>query len=308
MAPDLAAPWFSMTKIATATAAMALAERGELDLDAPVAPHRAGDASSGPRDQAERITARHLLQHSAGIANPIPVTGSIRSTSRGRIPSVPRRTSSASTRSCGSNPGRDPATPTSARCCWARRSRTSRAILPRRLGARGPDPGRDARNRLRVPRRRRRGDRLPPALEPDAGDAPRWVHGRTRRSLGRLPAVPAGRVGVRRPGRDRRRRGAIPPHAPVRRRARRRADHLGRSRGGDAGHPDAGQAVRPRARVVPPGGPARRRPAVRRAPRRRGRLLQRDAALPDGRRRRRRDGQRDEVRRRRGRGVGARHS
>lgn len=37
ISPDLAAPWFSMTKIATATATMALAERGVLDLDVPVA-------------------------------------------------------------------------------------------------------------------------------------------------------------------------------------------------------------------------------------------------------------------------------
>jgi len=73
MGPDLAAPWFSMTKIATATTAMALAERGELDLDAPVAAMAPASHELLPRDQADRITPRHLLQHSAGIANPIPV-------------------------------------------------------------------------------------------------------------------------------------------------------------------------------------------------------------------------------------------
>ena len=73
MGPDLAAPWFSMTKIATATTAMALAERGELDLDAPVATIAPATGELLPRDQADRITPRHLLQHSAGIANPIPV-------------------------------------------------------------------------------------------------------------------------------------------------------------------------------------------------------------------------------------------
>ena len=73
MTPDLAAPWFSMTKIATATTAMALAERGELDLDAPVAAIAPATYELLPRDQADRITPRHLLQHSAGIANPIPV-------------------------------------------------------------------------------------------------------------------------------------------------------------------------------------------------------------------------------------------
>ena len=73
MAPDLAAPWFSMTKIATATTAMVLAERGELDLDAPVAAIAPATRELLPRDQADQITPRHLLQHSAGIANPIPV-------------------------------------------------------------------------------------------------------------------------------------------------------------------------------------------------------------------------------------------
>jgi CubicO group peptidase (beta-lactamase class C family) len=74
MSPDLAAPWFSMTKIATATTAMVLAERGQLDLDAPVAAIAPATHELLPRDQADRVTPRHLLQHSAGIANPIPVT------------------------------------------------------------------------------------------------------------------------------------------------------------------------------------------------------------------------------------------
>ena len=42
--PDMVCPWFSMTKIVTATAAMRLTERGVLDLDAPLAPHVAADA------------------------------------------------------------------------------------------------------------------------------------------------------------------------------------------------------------------------------------------------------------------------
>ena len=73
MSPDLAAPWFSMTKIATATTAMTLAERGDLDLDAPVAAIAPATHKLLPKDQASRITPRNLLQHSAGIANPIPV-------------------------------------------------------------------------------------------------------------------------------------------------------------------------------------------------------------------------------------------
>ena len=37
--PQMVRPWFSMTKIVTATAAMRLAERGALDLDEPIGPH-----------------------------------------------------------------------------------------------------------------------------------------------------------------------------------------------------------------------------------------------------------------------------
>ncbi len=71
--PAMVCPWFSMTKIATATAAMQLVERGILDLDAPLAPHVPQLRYLRPASDAARITARHLLSHSAGIANPIPV-------------------------------------------------------------------------------------------------------------------------------------------------------------------------------------------------------------------------------------------
>jgi CubicO group peptidase (beta-lactamase class C family) len=62
--------WFSMTKLVTATAVLQLADRGQLDLDGPVAtivpefPRRHGGS---------RVTIRHLLSHSAGLANPIPI-------------------------------------------------------------------------------------------------------------------------------------------------------------------------------------------------------------------------------------------
>ena len=63
--------WFSMTKIVTATAAMMLADRGALDLDAPVIEHVPEmSVLHGP---VSLITARHLLAHSAGLANPIPI-------------------------------------------------------------------------------------------------------------------------------------------------------------------------------------------------------------------------------------------
>jgi CubicO group peptidase (beta-lactamase class C family) len=71
--PGMVCPWFSMTKVVTATAAMRLAERGLLDLDAPIAGHVPALRQVRPAGWASRITARHLLSHSAGLANPIPV-------------------------------------------------------------------------------------------------------------------------------------------------------------------------------------------------------------------------------------------
>jgi CubicO group peptidase (beta-lactamase class C family) len=66
-------PWFSMTKIVSATAAMRLADGGILDLEEPIIPQVPQLARLRPRAQAERITARHLLTHSAGLANPMPI-------------------------------------------------------------------------------------------------------------------------------------------------------------------------------------------------------------------------------------------
>jgi CubicO group peptidase (beta-lactamase class C family) len=63
--------WFSMTKIVTATAAMMLADRGALDLDAPVI-GRVPEMGV-LRGPGSLITARHLLAHSSGLANPPPV-------------------------------------------------------------------------------------------------------------------------------------------------------------------------------------------------------------------------------------------
>ena len=70
---EMVCPWFSMTKIVTATAAMRLHERGVLDLDAPMFPHVAQMGRLRPSTDAATITARHLLSHSGGLANPIPV-------------------------------------------------------------------------------------------------------------------------------------------------------------------------------------------------------------------------------------------
>ena len=71
--PQMVCPWFSMTKIATATAAMRLVEEGTLDLDAPIAPYVPQFVRLRPEASARKISARHLLTHSAGLANPVPV-------------------------------------------------------------------------------------------------------------------------------------------------------------------------------------------------------------------------------------------
>jgi CubicO group peptidase (beta-lactamase class C family) len=69
MSAGSACNWFSMTKIATATAAMVLAEGGALDLDAPVARYLGEVWPS--RFAAVRV--RHLLNHSSGLRNPVPI-------------------------------------------------------------------------------------------------------------------------------------------------------------------------------------------------------------------------------------------
>lgn len=68
--PDTAYLWFSMTKIVTATAAVRLAETGALELDDPVTDY----VPELPRsNRGLPVTVRHLLNHTAGLANPIPV-------------------------------------------------------------------------------------------------------------------------------------------------------------------------------------------------------------------------------------------
>lgn len=63
--------WFSMTKLVTATAAMQLVERSRLELDGPV--HRYLPEFPKPRAGWPEVRVRHLLNHSAGLANPVPV-------------------------------------------------------------------------------------------------------------------------------------------------------------------------------------------------------------------------------------------
>lgn len=63
-------PWFSMTKIATATTAVRLHSEGKLDLDTPVGAYLS-DYRPDPRHG--HPTTRHLLTHTAGLANPMPI-------------------------------------------------------------------------------------------------------------------------------------------------------------------------------------------------------------------------------------------
>jgi CubicO group peptidase (beta-lactamase class C family) len=65
--------WFSMTKIVTATAVMQLVDRGQLDLDGAAAAYLPEYAALLRPAGQSPVTIRHLLSHSAGLANPLPV-------------------------------------------------------------------------------------------------------------------------------------------------------------------------------------------------------------------------------------------
>jgi CubicO group peptidase (beta-lactamase class C family) len=62
----------SITKLFTATALMQLRERGLVDLDRPVRAYLPDFPLNHP--SGREVTVRHLLSHSSGIANPIPVS------------------------------------------------------------------------------------------------------------------------------------------------------------------------------------------------------------------------------------------
>jgi CubicO group peptidase (beta-lactamase class C family) len=72
--PDTVYPWFSMTKIVTATAVLQLWERGLLALDEAVAGYYKPFADLQPSADAARVTIRQLLNHSSGLANPVPLS------------------------------------------------------------------------------------------------------------------------------------------------------------------------------------------------------------------------------------------
>jgi len=62
--------WFSMSKIATATAAVRLHADDLLDLDAPIGTYL---SDYRPHLQNGHPTTRHLLTHTAGLGNPLPI-------------------------------------------------------------------------------------------------------------------------------------------------------------------------------------------------------------------------------------------
>jgi CubicO group peptidase (beta-lactamase class C family) len=62
--------WFSITKIVTATAVLRLVEGGNLDLEAPVTDYFTNFSIVS---QPVQVTIRHLLSHSSGLANPLPI-------------------------------------------------------------------------------------------------------------------------------------------------------------------------------------------------------------------------------------------
>ena len=116
--PGMVCPWFSMTKIVTATAAMRLAERGVLDLDAPspgTFPRcgRCGQ-QGGPAGSPPAICLLTALAWPA----PFRSAGCIRRISRRPTPIRSCAACSPGTASCGSRPVPGHVTPTLARWCW----------------------------------------------------------------------------------------------------------------------------------------------------------------------------------------------
>jgi CubicO group peptidase (beta-lactamase class C family) len=63
-------PWFSMTKIATATTAVRLHAEGVLDIDSPIGDYL---PAYRPHTRYGHPTTRQLLSHTAGLGNPLPV-------------------------------------------------------------------------------------------------------------------------------------------------------------------------------------------------------------------------------------------
>ncbi|MFN8442860.1 MAG: serine hydrolase domain-containing protein [Caldilineaceae bacterium] len=69
--PETVYHWWSMTKIVTAIAILQLNEQGGLQLDDPVTRYLPEFAVQAPAG-SQPITIRHLLNHSSGLADPVP--------------------------------------------------------------------------------------------------------------------------------------------------------------------------------------------------------------------------------------------
>jgi len=110
--------WFSTTKIMTATAVMMLADRGAVELDAPVIEHV--PEMGVLRGPGSLITARHLLAHSSGLANPRQFAGCGPQARRRPMPGCSWAACCTGTGGSGSTPDRQPPT-----AIWATSSSAS---------------------------------------------------------------------------------------------------------------------------------------------------------------------------------------
>lgn len=70
--PETVYHWWSMTKIATATAVLQLHEQGQLNIDDPVTDYLPFFEVDYPTPDSPPITIRHLLNHTSGLPDTIP--------------------------------------------------------------------------------------------------------------------------------------------------------------------------------------------------------------------------------------------
>ena len=75
--PKTVYQWMSMSKMATAVAIFQLHERGALNIDDEVSTHLPFFKVEYPSEGSEKITIRHVLNHSSGLANPLGMLGLI---------------------------------------------------------------------------------------------------------------------------------------------------------------------------------------------------------------------------------------
>jgi CubicO group peptidase (beta-lactamase class C family) len=75
--PDTVFQWMSISKIATAVAIFQLHERGALDIEDPVVKYLPFFKVGRPPEGGQKITIRHLLNHSSGLAHPARMLGMV---------------------------------------------------------------------------------------------------------------------------------------------------------------------------------------------------------------------------------------